>query len=308
MRFNLNRNITIKASQKKVQNLVLDFKHWSSWSPWTITEPDCKIKVTGNTGTTGHQMTWDGDIIGSGKNTLIQVSDKQLDYNLEFLKPWKSTAKVSFHFKSMGKQTKVTWSMKGNMPIFMFFMIPTMKGWISMDYDRGLRMLKALAEEGKIKAKTTNKGTTDISGFSYVGLQKTVAIDGIGPAMQNDFDKIIKDVVIKHKKSAQNWVTLYPKFNMGKMTMTYIAAVSDEELKDIDLGPEYVTGTVPATKALEIHHAGSYNFLGNAWSMGMMYLRAKKIKQKPVPFEQYWNSPKEVAPEKLKTSIFFPLK
>lgn len=308
MKFNLDRSITVNASPKKVAALVADFKHWSKWSPWTIAEPDCDIQVKGEAGVVGHQMSWDGEIIGSGKITLSKKTDHQLAYELEFLKPFKSTAKTSLIFKSTKKGTQVIWTMEGNMPFFLFFMIPMMKGWVSMDYDRGLRMLKALAEDGKINAQTTNKGVVQIEGFSYVGLKRTVTMGEVGKVMQKDFDRLIKDMVKTHGKSAEHWVALYPKFNMRNMTMTYIAAVSDEELQDIDLGADYVSGKVTGGKALEIFHKGSYDFMGNPWSMGMMYLRAKKMKQNGVPFERYWNSPKEVAPEKLETSVYFPIR
>jgi effector-binding domain-containing protein len=288
--------------------LVSDFKKWNGWSPWTIAEPDCPVTITGKVGQIGHQMSWDGKIIGSGKNTLIDVSEKQLVYDLEFLKPYKSKAITKFIFSSTKKGIKVTWTMDSSMPFFMFFMIPMMKAWIGMDYDRGLRMLKAVAEKGKVTATTTNKGVVNVAGFSYVGLKRTAAMDEVGPAMQKDFDKIIQDVVVKNGKSAQHWIALYPKFDMVKGTMSYIAAVSDENLNEVDLGSEYVRGSVKDGKALEIFHQGSYEFLGNAWSMGMMFLRAKKMKQRPVPYEYYWNSPKEVKPEKLKTSVFFPLR
>ncbi len=308
MKFNLDRSITINASQKKVAKLIQDFKHWSTWSPWTIAEPGCDITVSGKAGSPGHMMSWDGEIIGSGQITLTKATATRLEYDLEFIKPFKSTAKSNFVLKSLKKGTKVTWTMEGNMPFFLFFMIPMMKGWISMDYDRGLKMLRALAEDGKIKAETANNGITELQGFSYVGLQRTVSMEDVGPVMAKDFDRLIKDVVMTHGKSAQNWVSLYPKFDMKNMTMTYIAAVSDEDLKDVDLGSDYVRGTVQPGKALEISHKGSYDFIGNAWAMGMMYTRAKKMKQSGVPFEQYWNSPKEVKPEQLESSVYFPVK
>jgi len=55
-----------------------------------------------------------------------------------------------------GDQTKVTWTMNGCVPIFLFFMIGMMKAWIGMDYERGLMMLKELAEKGKVDALTRN--------------------------------------------------------------------------------------------------------------------------------------------------------
>lgn len=108
--------------------------------------------------------------------------------------------------------------------------------------------------------------------------------------------------------NAQHWVTLNERFDMKSMQVTFVAAASAEALPDKDLGSAFVQGEVKGGKALQIKHSGAYDFLGNAWSMGMMYLRAKKMKQRDVPFEYYHNNPNETAPERLETSVYFPLK
>jgi len=308
MKFDVVKSITIKASMNEVRNLVEDFKHWNSWSPWTVLEPSCPVNIEGSANEPGHSMSWDGDIIGSGKNTLESTNAEKLNYHLEFFKPWKSQAKVEFTFAELEDQTKVTWSLDSDMPFFMFFMIKTMKNMIGMDYDRGLKMLKEVAENGTVKAKTENNGMVDYQGFSFVGIQRTVSYENMATIMQQDFEKMVNDIVINGKKGAQHWVCIYPKFNTRNMEVTYIAAVSDEDLADVQLDSSYTRGRIADTKMLEIKHEGAYEFLGNAWTMGMMYLRAKKIKGKKYPFEQYWNNPADVKPEELLTSVYFPVK
>ena len=307
MKYHVERSTLIKASMDKVQSLVKDFNHWNTWSPWTIAEPGCKISCEGNAGQVGHKMSWEGEIIGSGMNTLEAITENRMGYNLEFIKPFKSKAKTAFEFKKKGDEVEVTWAMDSSMPFFLFFMVPMMKAWIGMDYDRGLKMLKAMAEKGKVNAKTTNAGVTDFKGFAYVGLQRTGSMDEIAKNMGADFETLMKDVEAKGL-NPKHWVSLYPKFDMKNQMMTYIAAISVENADHVDMGPDYVSGTIDSGKMLEIKHDGSYEFLGNAWSMGMMCLRAKKMKQKPVPFEYYWNSPHETKEDDLKTSVYFPIK
>ena len=308
MKYHVEKSTVINAPLSKVRPLIENFEKWDSWSPWKIVEPDCPTTIDGTPGESGHSMNWDGQIIGSGKNTLKNNSPSALSYDLAFFKPFKSQAATSFQFEELGEQTKVTWTMDSSMPFFLFFMVKTMKNWIGMDYDRGLRMLKEISEKGNVQAKTATKGTVDYKGFSYVGIQTSCGFDEMPKHMKADFERIVKDVVMDRKKGATHWVCLYPKFDMKNMKVTYIAAISDEDLKGEDLGPDYVKGSVPNTRALEITHDGSYEFLGNAWSMAMMYMRAKKFKANGHPFEQYWNSPMEVKPEELKTSIFMPIK
>ena len=308
MKFNVQRSILIDAPKDTVKPLVQNFKNWNSWSPWTVAEPDCPIEIKGDPQSPGHSMSWEGQIIGSGQNVLASYTDQNLTYDLSFFKPFKSQAKTAFLFQEKNGSTEVTWTMDSQMPFFMFFMIPTMKTMIEMDYDRGLRMLKAVAEEGNVNATTTNKGVVAIEEFSYVGLKRTVSIDDIGTEMQKDYDTLTEDLVHKYDIEPEQWVSLYPKMNMKKREMTYIAAISDEKLTEESLPEQYVRGTVKSGNALEIRHDGPYDFIGNAWGMGTMYVRSKKIKQSGVPFEKYWNHPKEVAPEELQTSIYFPLK
>lgn len=168
---------------------------------------------------------------------------------------------------------------------------------------RSVRSLLTLS----LFSNRANEGINTFQGFSYIGIEKTSTMDEIPKDMQESFEKLSEDFR-KKGLTAKHWISVYKKSDTVKNTFTYIAAASSEELKDMDLGASYVKGEIEDCKAFEVKHQGSYKFLGNAWSMAMMYLRAKKIKQKNFPFEYYWNNPQEVEPSELKTSIFFPLK
>lgn len=310
MKYHLSRSITIDAPVKKVRPHVADFNKWEAWSPWDVVDPDQKSKSEGKPGEVGHKMSWEGEITGSGKMAIEKVEGDNFYHDLEFLAPFKSKAKTSVLLKEEGGKTKVTWTMDSSMPFFLFFMVKTMKSWIEMDYDRGLRMLKAVVEKGKVNAKTTNEGVVDFEGFGYVGLQNTAHADEMPKKMSKDFEKLMKDLE-KNSVKAEKWICVYPKVKMAKKLFTWVASASDENLKDKDLGSEYVKGEIKSGKMLKIRHKGSYQFLGNAWSMGMMYVQSKKkegMKQGDKPFEFYVNSPVDTKEEDLITEIYFPLK
>ncbi len=307
MKFDLNRSIIIDADIEKVFTHIKDFKHWSKWSPWSICEPDHKDTVSGKAGEVGHKMKWNGKIIGSGEQSIEKIEDYIIDYDLQFFKPHASKAKTRFILEKSGKKTKVTWTMDSSLPFFLFWMIGMMKSWIEMDYDRGLRMLKEICEKGKINAKTSNEGIIPFKGFSYIGIKSAATIENMPKKMQSDFNKLYNMLESKGK-TAKHWISIYTKSDMKNKSFEWIAACSSEELAGIDVGEEFITGTIESQKMLKIHHSGSYTFLGNAWSMGMMYLRAKKLKQNAKPFEYYLNSPMETDEKDLKTDIYFPIK
>jgi effector-binding domain-containing protein len=308
MKYNVNKSVVIDANIDTVRPYIADFNKWNSWSPWTIIDPKCKNTITGDAGKVGAKMHWSGEIIGEGEMYIESIEGDNINHDLKFLKPFKSSAKSGFIIEKMGEdKTKVTWTMDSSLPFFLFFMVKTMKNWIGMDYERGLTMLKEMAEKGKVEAKTINKGVVPLQGFSYVGIKKTSAFADMPKEMSAIFEKMMGDLQSEGKQ-AQKWICIYPKVNMKTMMFTYICAVSDEQLKGEDMGSDYVTGEIKTGNALEISHKGSYRFLGNAWSMGMMYMRAKKLKNAGNPFEFYHNNPQEVEENEIMTSIYFPTK
>lgn len=303
MKFSLSRNKTINKPLSEVRPLIADFNNWQQWSPWSIIEPGHGLQVSGSPGEVGHTMEWDGKVIGAGKNTIKSVTDTEVTYNLDFLSPYKSSSVTAFTFSEENGATTVTWSMETSMPWFLFLMIPMMKSWIEMDYDRGLTMLKAVAEAGGVNATTSNEGIVDFEGFSYVGLEKTSTMDDMPTEMEALFYRLKNE----YGMEAKHWVSIYPKVNMKTKMFTYISAASDE-CDTSRLGNDYLKGSIKSSKMLKITHRGSYEFLGNAWSMGMMHFRALKLKKAGPPFEYYHNGPHDTAPEDLITDIYFPIK
>ena len=308
MKYNLARDITINASVDKVLPHITDFHKWKQWSPWSNCEPDHKQTIEGEAGKIGHKMRWDGEIIGSGEMVLEDMTDTTMSYDLQFFKPFKSKAKTKFIVEKLSEnETKVTWTMDSSMPFFLFFMVKMMKSWIEMDYDRGLIMLKDMVEVGKIEATTTNEGIVPFEGFSYIGIQKTSTMENMPKEMEACFDKLMNDFKSKGK-NAQKWICVYPKVDMANKMFTYICAASDEQLDGESLGDEYIKGNIATGNVFKVSHHGSYKFLGNAWSMGMMYVRGKKMKQTGKPFEFYHNSPHDTDEKDLRTDICFPVK
>jgi len=140
-----------------------------------------------------------------------------------------------------------------------------------------------------------------------VGLANISHMVDMPPDMKADFGRIMADLSVA-PQPPPHAVTIYSKVKMAKQLFSYISAVSDEGASTLTLADDYVSGRIPSQKMLEIRHRGSYRFLGNAWSMGHMVMRAKKMKNNGPPFEYYHNGPAEVDESELLTSIYFPIK
>jgi predicted transcriptional regulator YdeE len=198
--------------------------------------------------------------------------------------------------------------MDSSLPFFMFFMKKLMERMISMDYDRGLLMLKDYVEKGKVEAKLEFLGESEYAGCNYVGIKSESTIDDIGTAMEADFEKLHDYAKGNNENVTDEWFSIYHKFDFGKNKVVYTSAVGVKEQKSVPEG--MVSGRIPATRIVTVRHVGPYELSGNAWSAIMGMERAKEFKQnkKIPPMEFYRNSPTDTDPKNLISDVSMALK
>ncbi len=305
----VKESIDIDAPVSDVFPLVLDFKKVVDWSPWFIMEPDCKTSLKGDGLSVGSVHTWNGEWIGKGDMTHKEIiENKKVVEEVRFMSPWSSTAKAWFDFEDLGNnKTRVTWSMAGTLPLPLFWMKKSMIAWIGMDYQRGLSMLKELAEEDNVHSKVEFLGNDMADGFDYIGIKRSTTTDEMPKLMGADFERLESLIKSKSLKVKNPAFSIYHKFDPISGQCAYTAGVA---LQEIIKAPDgFIVNSVKGGKALRVKHTGRYLHLGNAWTAGMSYIRGKKIKARKSadPIEVYLNHPKMVKPEALETVIYFPV-
>ncbi|MDQ8185572.1 SRPBCC family protein [Pelagicoccus sp. SDUM812002] len=304
-KFSLERSIMIRATAAAVFANVKDFQNWAGWSPWILAEPMCKLDYSED----GRGYSWSGDIIGSGKMEVMDtVENRELHYRLTFLKPFKSVSSVSFFFDECSEETNTRWTMSGDLPFFLFWMKKMTVAAISMDYDRGLRMLKDKIELGWVPSLMKFAGFEMIDGFEYVGLSNDCRIPEISVRLGEDMQKATALAKESGLKISGPPVCFYDTFEVSKGTASYTVALPVEAGSPCPTG--LISGTMPDQKCYAIHHTGPYRHLGNPWAAGTMHQRAKLFAQNKStsPFEIYLSDPANVAEEELSTSVCFPAK
>lgn len=306
-KMHIERSVLINAPIEKVFKNVSDFHTWTDWSPWLVTEPEAKVTVRED----GKFYSWEGDIVGAGEMTISnEVENTSVDYDLQFLKPWKSQAKVSFKMKQEGEGVRLSWDMDSSLPFFLFWMKKMTEAFIGNDYERGLTMLKDYTENGAVPHKITVKGMQDYKGGKYIGIKRDVATKDIPKYMSEDFKKLLEYTMGSHADKMEGaGFSIYHKWDMVTGQASYTACVPMSEIPS-DLPSGVITGSVPATKVHVIHGKGPYRFTGNIWSAQYMRQRGKKFKaNKGVdPMEVYLNSPMDTQENDLETEVLFAVK
>ncbi len=308
--YDVKRSITVNKANGEVFGLVKDFNQWTSWSPWLCMEPDAKVDVTGNGASVGDSYAWEGELVGSGIMKHENINEgKTIDQSIHFLKPYESKSNVYWEFNNVNDSvTEVTWGMKGEMPFMMRFMAKMMDPMIGMDFERGLKMIKDLAEKGYVASKIEIIGIVDAPSVSYIGEKTSCTMDEVSNTMKASITKLTTYAAEK-SLSYDKIFSIYHTFDFVEKNCEYTTALPIQDSLAVE-APFY-TGKIPVSKALKIKFTGDYEHISNAWAAGMSYLQTHKVKEndKIAPYEVYLTSP-ELEPDERKwiSEVYIPIK
>lgn len=302
----VTKSIIIHAPLEDIRTTLTDFHQWRAWSPWLIMEPEATLTVAQD----NRSYSWEGKRVGSGNmHLLTDTPNGRIDYKLNFIAPWKSTADVQFLLEPSGDGVKVSWVMDSTLPFFMFWMKKMMIAYIGMDYERGLRMLKEIVEDKEIQSSLDFKGASQLPATTYIGVKTSCLQDDMSSSMESAFKSLEVFLADSPGLACGDPFSIYHKWGMVKGDVTYTSAIPVKAVP-AHLPSHFVKGEMPAIDVYTIRHVGSYEHLGNAWSTLYNMQRSKEIKcAKGIhPFEVYRNDPAQVERKSLITDVNFPLK
>ena len=155
----LKKDYSIKTEVliNKPKSVVFDYlkllKNQNKFSVWATMDPNMKTEVRGTDGTGGFVSAWDSDMknVGKGEQEILKVVDgERIDYEIRFLKPYKSTSWANITTATVNdNQTKVRWEFNGSMkyPTNLMLLFMNMEKMVGNDLNKGLQNLKTLLEK-----------------------------------------------------------------------------------------------------------------------------------------------------------------
>ena len=261
--YHVARSIIINTPIIKVRESLIDYRQWPKWSPWLIMEAETKLNYSTNQSQIGAGYDWEGELTGKGEMKLKEITENQLKMDLQFTKPFKSTAQVTFDLEeTRNNVTKVTWNMYGNLPFFLFWMVNKMKIHIGMDYERGLKMLKDYLETGDVPSAIKIEGISKLEQQHYIGIKNQCGIRDIGKVMPEDFKKLYH-FMEEHGLSIDRIpFVIYQTFDMVRNHTSFITATPVDSAMEVT--SPIINGVIDSCEVLTVTHTGSYEHLGNA--------------------------------------------
>ena len=308
--WNVQKSIEIDAPVSKVYQMVSDYRTWTTWSPWLIAEPQAKVDISDRSNQVGSTYHWSGKVVGEGRLEHLRLeTDRLVEDRLDFIRPTKSKSKTGFKFEAIANRTKLVWSIDGNLPWYLFFLTPMIKTMVGMDYQRGLMMIKELAETGRITSSTEVLGIESIPPIRVAGLQAQSSVFNIEQSMEEMLVKLESEYQNQGMPKEGAMVAVYTRFKVKQGIFEYLLGRAIPDTLLIPTHSSLKEWKFPKARALHVRHTGSYKHLGNAWSIANRIAEHQKLKlNRSASFEIYTNSPHDNPEGSLQTDLYLPLR
>src|SRR5690606_10814008 len=146
------KTVIISKPLPEVRERIIDLENYSKWNPWQQMDPAAQKRITGRAGAPGHKYEWNGKKVGNGSLTLRETDERNANFDLQFIKPMKSTASDNWHFEPISQnETIVTWNNNGELPYPSARLIgPLLKKNLDKQFNEGLSNLKKMCEDCRL--------------------------------------------------------------------------------------------------------------------------------------------------------------
>lgn len=147
----VEKNVAINRNINDVFNFLKLVTNQDKFSVWNMKDPNMQKSYSGIDGTNGFVYSWDSKdkSVGAGSQQISNIVEgKQIDFNLNFIRPMKNTATSSFVLNNPGyNSTSVGWTFRGPTKFPMSLFTPIFKKMLGKQLDQSLQNLKALLEK-----------------------------------------------------------------------------------------------------------------------------------------------------------------
>lgn len=145
----IEKSVIIHRPAAEVYNKVANLNFYSEWNPWQKQDPGALATISGEPGHIGHKYHWNGKKVGEGHLTVRSTAPgKAINFDLQFIRPWKGLAMDAWDFTETAEGTKTVWRNTGHLPFPVArLMGPYLNKQLNKQFEEGLQSLKQLCEQ-----------------------------------------------------------------------------------------------------------------------------------------------------------------
>ena len=302
----------IDAAPATVFALVNDFRRYALWAPWGDADPNARFIYSGPTRGEGATVTWDGAIIGSGTQSIVE--SRPFEYVGIVMNPGEpGEAKSWFRLEPGTGTTIIHWGFEADhgLNIVGRYFASMLGGVVARDYEAGLVNLEELAESlpaadfGDIEIEHLIVEPVDIA---YLSARSRREPGATAEAMGNAYFEILNFIDENDLQDAGAPLAITRTFSGADLLFDAaipVRGITDETPQD---GPGVRIGKTYGGAVIRVRHIGSYRDLVTTHRKVAAYLAAHGIERNGDSWESYVSDPAKVAEDELLTYVYYPIR
>lgn len=301
----------VDANPATVFALANDFHRLALWSPWLETDPNARIVYSGPGQGVGATMTWDGTIVGAGRQS-ITASDPFRRIEMAINPGESGEARTWFDFAADNGMTSTTWTFEtdyGYNVVGRYFAL-ALAGVIRRDYTKGLDNLKNLAETlpradfSDLEIEHITVEATEIAYLSATSIPEPAAMS---EAMGDAYFEVL-NFIDEHKLTeAGAPLSITRSFRGARLRFDAAIPVRGANASTPRNAAGVKIGETYAGKVIRVRHVGSYQSLSATHLKIAAYLAALGIERAGDAWESYVSDPTKVPESELLTYVYYPV-
>lgn len=303
--FHVERNVVIEKPVSSVFQYALNYEHRKKWDPWLEMEPEAEVTINVEPGFVGSNYSWEGEIIGSGKMTILNFDpNKRIESKIEFFSPRQTSSDVIWTFEEGENGTRVTWAFEGDSPypIGRWFGL-MMDGMMGDDFQHGLDKLKYFIENEKPTAITSEVQEIMTAEILAMTITKEANMENISQIMGEAYEKIMQEVGAENIGGYP--FAIYLDYSEDGSMMVEMGIPVREKMNDKG---DVKFKEFPSIKVLMVKHTGPYDQMPQSYEIIQKYMQENSIMPAGAPWDIYITDPQaEPDQSKWETLIYFPI-
>lgn len=303
----------VDANPATVFALVNDFHRVSLWSPKTETDPNARIVYAGPDRGVGARVTWDGTVVGSGTQTIVE--SRPYEYVATLINAGEpGEARTWFELSddelNDGSGTLVRWGFEHDYGFNLVgrYFGPILNGVIRREHEAGLVSLTELAESlprADFSDLEIEHLVVEAIDIAYLPTRSAPEPTAISEAMGASYFEILSFIDDQGLVAAGAPMSIMRNFSGAEMQ--FDAAIPIQGATDSLPDGSVETGVTYAGPVIRAKHIGSYRNLNQTHRKIVSYLSATGIERLGDAWESYVSDPAKVAEQDLLTMVYYPI-
>ena len=302
----------IDAPPATVFALVNDFRRFTLWAPWRDTDPNARFLYSGPPRGEGSTVTWDGVIIGSGVQTIVE--SRPFEYVGMVMNPDEPGEATSWFRLSPGVgTTTVHWGFERDhgLNIVARYFASMLGGIVARDYEAGLASLKELAESlprADFSDLHIEHLVVEPVDIAYLRTRSRPDPDAMSGAMGDAYFEILRFIDDNGLQDAGAPLAIMHTFSGAELVFDAAIPVRGVDEDTPSEGPRVRIGSTYGGTVIRTRHKGPYRDLSTTHRKAGAYLAALGIERNGPAWESYVSDPAKVAEAELLTYIYYPVR